>query len=123
GSHPANFIKAVRSRQSADLNIPVASSHISSCLSHFANISYRLGQAARPEELQEKIKANASLAEAAGRMIEHLRVNGIDLAQTPATFGCPLQVDAASQSAVGNPAANALLTRSYRPPYVVPDEV
>ncbi|HVW21035.1 MAG TPA: Gfo/Idh/MocA family oxidoreductase [Opitutaceae bacterium] len=122
-SHPANFIKAVRSRRTADLNIPVASSHLSSCLSHFSNISYRLGQATSPGELQEKVRANPALAEAAGRMLEHLRANEVDLGKTPATFGCPLQLDAASQSCVGNPAANALLTRSYRPPYVVPDEV
>jgi predicted dehydrogenase len=122
-SHQANFIQAVRSRRTSDLNIPAISSHVSSCLSHFSNISYRLGQAAAPERIREQVGANPALAEAAGRMLEHLRVNGVDLARTPATLGCPLQVDAATQTCVGNPAANALLTRAYRPPYVVPDEV
>jgi len=119
-SHAANFIAAVRSRQTSDLHIPVAESHISSSLSHVANISYRLGKATPPDELRERIQGQPMLAEAVGRMLDHLAANNVDLGQTPPALGYPLQTEPASQTFVGNDAANALLTREYRAPYVVP---
>jgi len=119
-SHAANFIDAVRSRRTSDLHIPVAESHVSSCLSHVANISYRLGKASPPDELRERIQGQPQLAEAVGRMLEHLAANNVDLGKTPPTYGVPLQIDTVGQRFIGNDAANALLTREYRVPYVVP---
>lgn len=122
-SHAANFIKAVRSRKTSDLNIPVAESHVSSSCSHLANIAYRLGRKASPGEIQEQLQGRPVLAEAVGRMEEHLAANGVDLARTPATFAYPLEIDPESQRFIGNDAADELLTRVYRPPYVVPNQV
>ncbi len=42
--HGANFIKAVRSRQVADLNAEIEEGAISCTLVHLANLSYRLGR-------------------------------------------------------------------------------
>jgi len=42
--HRENFIKAVRSRNPADLNADILEGHLSSALCHLANISYRLGR-------------------------------------------------------------------------------
>jgi len=53
-------------------------------------------------------------------MLEHLAANHVDFGQTPLVLGQPLEVDPAAQRCVGNEAANALLTREYRAPYVVP---
>jgi predicted dehydrogenase len=44
GNHWANFIDAVRSRKSSDLNAPIEEGAISTTLVHLANISYRLGR-------------------------------------------------------------------------------
>ena len=44
GNHFANFIKAVRSRRTADQNAPVETAHLSSALAHLGNIAYRLGR-------------------------------------------------------------------------------
>jgi hypothetical protein len=118
--HEANFIDAVRSRRTSDLHIPVAESHVSSCLSHVANISYRVGSAISPDELRERIQGQPPLAEAVGRMLEHLAANKVDLGKTPLTYGYPLETDPAAQKFTNNDAANALLTREYRVPYVVP---
>jgi hypothetical protein len=62
------------------------------------------------------------MTEACGRMIEHLRVNHIDLAKTPLTLGAPLAFDPAAERFTGESAgaANALLTGEYRTPFVVP---
>jgi predicted dehydrogenase len=122
-SHFANFIEVVRSRRSADLHVSVAESHVSSSLAHLSNISHRLGAATSPGELQEKIQGQPAMSESVGRMLEHLAANHVDFGQTPLMFGHPLEVDPAAQRCVGNDAANAMLTREYRAPYVVPEMV
>jgi len=119
-SHFANFIAAVRSRRSSDLHIPVAESHISSCLAHTSNIAYLLGSTITPDALRERVQGNPAMGETAGRMLEHLSANHVDFGQTPLKFGYNLAVDPATQSFIGNADANALVTRDYRAPYVVP---
>jgi predicted dehydrogenase len=120
--HMANFIDVVRNRKTAELYGPIGEGHLSSALCHLGNVSHRTGHLASPGELLEKIKGNSSLAEAYGRMAEHLAANHVNLAKTPATFGAPLAIDSASERFIGEnaEAANALLTRDYRKPFVVP---
>ena len=120
--HMANFIDVIRSRKMSDLRGPIGEGHVSSALCHLGNISHLLGRAASPGELSEKTKGNAALAEAYGRMTEHLALNGVDLAKSPATLGAALAFDPAAERFIGEsaPAANAMLTREYRKPFVVP---
>jgi predicted dehydrogenase len=119
--HMQNFIDVVRSRKKADLYGPIDEGHVSSALCHLGNISHRLGHASTGE-VGEKTKSSALLGEANGRMIEHLKANGIDLGRTPLTAGVPLLVDAKHERFTGPHAemANAMLTREYRAPFVVP---
>lgn len=118
--HFQNFLDVVRSRRVKDLHCQIEDGHISSALCHAGNISQRLGRAIRPDELREKISGNPSLAEAFGRMTEHLAANRIDLIKTPLSLGVPLAYDAAAERFVDNAAANALVAREYRQPFVVP---
>ena len=120
--HMQNFIDVVRSRKLADLRGPVLEGHVSSALCHLGNISHQLGKAASPEALREKIQGNAPLAEAYGRMAEHLAANRVNLKKTPATLGVALAVEAGAERFTGPDAAaaNALLKRNYRAPFVVP---
>lgn len=122
-SHYANFIKAVRSRKSDDLNADILQGHLSSALCHTGNISYRLGKTHSPDEINEAAKAMPDLAEALGRMEEHLKANNIDLKQTPATLGAVLQLDPRNEHILGNRQASQMLTREYRAPFVVPQQV
>jgi hypothetical protein len=117
-----NFIDVVRSRKMADLRGPILEGHISSALCHLGNISHQLGRGLSPDALREKIAANAPLVEAYGRMVEHLGANQVDLGRTPATLGVTLTVDAKAERFTGPDAAaaNALLTRADRAPFVVP---
>ena len=119
--HMANFIDVVRSRKEADLYGPVGEGHVSSALCHLGSISHRAGRAADPGQTLEQVRGNPPLAEAYGRLVEHLAANGVDLAKTPATLGLPLRVDARNEALVGSPEAALLLTREYREPYRVPD--
>jgi predicted dehydrogenase len=121
--HMQNFIDVMRSRKTAQLYGPIEEGHVSSALCHLGNISHILGQTAKPAELKEKIKGDAGLAEATGRMLEHLAANGVDCAKTPLTRGVTLTVNAAKENFSGEFAAqaNPLLTRNYRAPFVVPN--
>ena len=120
--HMQNFIDVVRSRKTADLYGPIDEGHVSSALCHLGNISHVLGQAAAPDALRDKLKGNAPLSEAYGRMAEHLAANDVDLAKTRATYGAALTLDGSKERFTGEfaEAANRLLTRAYRAPFVVP---
>ena len=124
-AHDANFIKAVRSRKRSELNAEILEGHLSTALSHMANISYRLGRESRPGQIKEVIRGSHELSEAFGRFAEHLRANGVDIGKTPAVLGPWLTMDPGKERFVGEFAgrANKLLSRNYRKPFVVPEEV
>ena len=54
GNHYANFIKAVKSRNTSDQNGPVETAHLSSALAHLGNIAYRLGRQLQFDPVKEK---------------------------------------------------------------------
>ena len=122
-SHFANFIDAVRSRKHTDLHADILEGHLSSALCHTGNISYRLGKTQSPEENRDAVKSNKDLAEALGRMEQHLAANNVDLKKTPATLGAVLKMDPQTERFIGNARADQLLTREYRKPFVVPKSV
>ena len=77
--HFANFIEAVRKRDSSLLNGPVETAHLSSGLAHLGNIAYRLNRV--------------------------------------------LTFDPSSEKFVNDQEADKMLTRNYRPGFIVPDKV
>ena len=79
GNHWANFLDALRSGNSGDLNANMREGFYSSALPLLANISYRLGRELKFMGGHEKF--------------------------------------------ANDPEADAMLTRIYRPPYVVPNVV
>jgi predicted dehydrogenase len=120
--HMQNFIDVVRSRKTAELYGSIDEGHVSSALCHVGNISHQLGLTMPPGELRERIAGDPLLAEAYDRMAAHFEANGVDLAKTPATLGLPLTLDPVAERFTGaeSAKANALLTREYRAPFVVP---
>ncbi len=120
-SHYANFIKAVSSRKYSDLNADILEGHLSSALCHTGNISYLLGRQRPPDAIREELKGNKETFEAFGRMSEHLAANGVDLAKDSLTLGVMLKLDPKTERFTGNAKANELLTRPYRPGFVVPE--
>ncbi|MEK7676369.1 MAG: Gfo/Idh/MocA family oxidoreductase [Verrucomicrobiota bacterium] len=124
-SHFANFLKAVRSGNRADLNADILEGHQSTALCHIGNISWRLGRAVSPGELREelgKLKVHDNVRKTFDRTVEHLRENKVDLEQTKLTLGALLHPDPEREAFVGDPRADAFLTREYRKPFVVPGE-
>jgi hypothetical protein len=56
-------------------------------------------------------------------MAAHLDANGVDLEKTKATLGAVLKMNTKEEKFTNNRAANKLLTRDYREPFVVPEKV
>lgn len=123
GGHFGNFIKAVRSRKIEDLNADILEGHLSSALCHTGNISHRLSREATPDEIRDKLSKDPVALETLSRMEQHLAANNVDLSKTPLTIGPVLLMDPSAEKFQDNPRANALLTREYRKPFVVPEKV
>jgi predicted dehydrogenase len=120
GDHMANFIDAVRSRKVADLKGDIAEGHLSSALCHLGNISYRLGKSIPLPEAQSRAASNDVEAETFERVKDHIAKNGVALDKTQLVYGETLLLDVAKETFVGNAAADTMLTREYRAPFVVP---
>jgi hypothetical protein len=123
--HFANFLKAVRSRKREDLNAEIVEGHLSAALCHLGNISYRLGQPASPNDIRERLqtlKVNENVVETFEAIRTHLAENDVNIDQERLMLGPWLEIDSARETFVNNPRADALLTRDYRKPFVVPGE-
>lgn len=117
----ANFIAAVKSRNTDDLNADILEGHFSSALCHLGNISYRLGKPvsfSNQTKIESLFDGNAAAAESFANMQDHLsRENHIKLAETQLQVGQALTIDTEAENFVDAPAANEMLTRNYRAPF------
>ncbi|CAN5645730.1 Gfo/Idh/MocA family oxidoreductase [soil metagenome] len=124
-NHFANFLRAVREGDRQVLNADILEGHLSSGLCHVGNISYRLGTPEAPEAIARQLedhKLHDEVVSTFDRLRDHLRDNEVDLEKTPLTIGPLLRLDSDREAFVDHPEANALLTREYRRPFVVPTE-
>ena len=125
GDHYGNFVQAVRSRRGEDLNSDAFQGHLSAAMAHLANISYYLGEknTVSPEEAKRVLDGVKSLddnAETLRRTLQHLRDNGVDLAKYPISMGPMLEFDPQREVFTNSAAANAILHREYRAPFICP---
>jgi len=118
-----NFIEAVRNRKEEHLDAHVYEGHVSSGLCHLANVSYRLGEKSSFNKKNKSFGSNKKGYEYFERMQEHLKENGLNLEETDYIVGRNLEFDAKTETIKGDDEANALLSRNYRSPYIVPDKV
>ena len=118
-----NFIEAVRNRKEEHLDAHVYEGHVSSGLCHLANVSYRLGEKSSFNKKNKSFGSNKKGYEYFERMQEHLKENGLNLEETDYIVGRNLEFDAKTETIKGDDEANALLSRNYRAPYIVPDKV
>ena len=118
-----NFIACVRSRRPEDLDAHILEGHYSSALCHLPNISHRLGEPAsfarKPKELGDDDEVDKSWR----WFVESAKLSGVDLKKSTFVLGRPLRIDPGKEKFIGDPEADKLLTREYREPYVVPENV
>jgi predicted dehydrogenase len=122
-SHFANFLNAVRSRNVSDLHAEILEGHQSTALCHVGNISWRLGHPSSVAEIQKELsdlKVHDDVQETFERTRRHLAENNVDLEKSKLTLGQALRLDSENEKFLDNSSADALLTREYRKPFVVP---
>ncbi len=122
-NHRVNFIEAVRSRDASKLNCNVPQGHLSSSLCHLGNISHRLGAMTTIAAGNEKIQSDAVFGDSGKRLVEHLVANDISPEKTNIQLGAALEFDPIKQVFPGSAEANALIKRTYRAPFIVPEDV
>ncbi len=119
-----NFVNAVRSRRHEDLNADILEGHLSSALCHLGNISYRLGSDFSCDGKGKAMAHDRRVALEIESMKHHLtEENGIKLEGLTGRMGRRLLVDAERETFVNDDEAVTLLTRNYRGPFVVPEDV
>jgi len=118
-----NFIDCVRSRKQEELNADILKGHYSAALCHLGNISYRLGKdvpfAERPAIFQENEIVSGSMR----TILENTEALGVKPEQATYRLGPKLEFDPEAERFVNNAKADQFLTREYRAPFVVPDQV
>ncbi len=120
-----NFTKAIRSRKKEDIKTPILEGHLSACLCHLANISYRVGKEASNEEVRDVFKKDYEVLDALERVNQHLSANGLNIEQLPVVLGPWLEVDSKKEMFKGaySDEANKYVSREYREPYVIRDQI
>lgn len=123
--HVQNFLDAVRSRRSEDLNAPMQAGHVSALYCHLGNMSYRLGEKAPADVCAKAIGSSPLASEQLDAMISHLAANGIDAGKPVLTLGAVIQMDSETDTCIGpnSAEANALARRRYREPFVLHEDV
>lgn len=117
-----NFIHCVRNRKREELNAEIEEGHYSSALCHLGNISYRLGSPQRFEKPKD-FSSNQVVGDSVMTLLENTKAIGVEPEKTTLWVGPKLEFDAAKEKFVNNAAADQLLTRPYRAPFVVPERV
>lgn len=120
--HFGNFIAAVRSRNVEDLNADILEGHYSSAICHLPNLSYRLGKPESFASLDQMIGSQNVAGESIERMLDHLKdENELTTEGLTYQLGRHLEFDPLAERFTNDEEANALLSREYRAPFVVPE--
>jgi predicted dehydrogenase len=123
GDNFAAFIEAMRSRKPEDNNADAETAHYSAALCHLANISYRLGTTAKFDQQSKSLGDNKQVVESFEAIRENLKAVDVKLDGLEYQVGRQLTLDSMAEKFVGDDEANALLTRKYRKPFIVPEQV
>ena len=114
----------MRSRKREDLRAEILEGHRTVTLAHLGNISYRLGEDV-PFNKQTKAFGDDKTFHESFEDMKRYLADAAHLELTNSTYrlGRTLQFDAQAERFVGAPDADQLLSRPYRSPFVVPDQV
>ena len=125
GDHFGNFVEAVKSRDASSLTSDAFQGHLSAALAHLANICYYIGEEdkvsiSEAKAILGKVKSRDDNMATLDRTIDHWTKNGVDLAKYPMSMGPLLKFDPVKEVFTNSKAANAMLHREYRKPFVCP---
>jgi hypothetical protein len=123
GDHFGNFINAVRSGKSPELNADILQGHLSSALCHLGNISYRLGTEQAYDKTRSAFGDDKEAGETLERTAEHLKERGLAQDGLKYRVGRKLKIDPTTETFIGDREADAMLTREYRKGFEVPAKI
>ena len=121
--HMLNFINSVRAGKLINPNLNVFHGFQAACLSHLANISYRLGKGTSVDEVKERLKNNKDGLETLEHFVQNLLDNKIDLNVDKINAGPWLDFDPVAEKFTGEFAeeANKLATENYVEEFKLPE--
>jgi predicted dehydrogenase len=120
-AHFRNFIDAIKTNKPESLNAPAIDGHLSAAACHLSNISHRLGTP-MPLSTNDPFPKSEAANETFRRFREHLKENSVS-ADAKFVMGREIKFDTKAETVPGDAEATKLLTREYRKPYVVPENV
>jgi hypothetical protein len=119
-----NFIACVRSRDRSKLYADVAEAHLSAACCHLGNISYRLGEQVRGATRPDVFDKHEEIPKSWDTVTKTVKGTlGLEISRSTYQLGATLEFDPEKEQFVDNAAANELLTRDYRKPFVVTEQV
>jgi len=120
-----NFISIMRNRKTDELLTDAQEGHLSCGLVHMANISYQVGKYKPNDEIRQVIRSETELCESFGRLSEHLSANRLSVHRKSLILGSMLTMNPEKERFTGpmSREANRLISREYRKPFVVSDNV
>jgi predicted dehydrogenase len=124
--HMSHFVQAVLAGDVGKVRSSLESGFHSSCMSHLANISVRTGEQAHVTDIIARVGDEPITREVVERFSGQLNDLDIDFETTPWHVGSQLTFDSKTERFVAGErleAANRLLKREYRIPFVVPETV
>jgi predicted dehydrogenase len=119
-----NFIHCMRTRKRRDLHAHIVNAHLSSACCHLGNISYRLGQQVSGNTRPDVLDKHEEVAKSWETIQQTVKGTlGLDLSKHTYQLGPMLKFHPRKEKFVDNPEADKLLTRPYRAPFIVPENV
>ncbi len=121
--HQQNFIEALRANQQSMLAAPIEGCHISSGICHLSNISYVMGQQAKPDEVRAAMSGHADFRRTTEAHLRDLEANEADW--NDLVLGPKLTFDPRTESFTGDHAgqANQLLRYEMRKEFAISEKV
>jgi hypothetical protein len=114
----------VRSRDRSKLYADILDAHYSAACCHLGNISYRLGKQVPGKTRPDVFDKHEQIRKTWDTIHRTVKGTlGLDLDKSTYQLGPTLAFDPEKEKFVHNAEADALLTRNYRKPFVVPEEV
>jgi len=126
GGPYANFINAVRDRNSVPLNAPIAKGYFSASVPHWGNAAFKSGKRESFKACREKMGNNSFLQETIEKVAANFKEvfkESVSIEDVPFQISEKLAIDTEKEKFVNNPEADEFLTRIPREPFAIPEQV
>ena len=120
--HMPHFFASIRAGKLVNPNLHISHGFHAACLAHLANISYRVGKKAAPEQIKERLQGDKAASETFENFAANLAANKLDIGVNQAVLGPWLSLNQDTLKFEGEFAeeANKMATEEYRKEFELP---